>query len=71
MPNEDGSPTTFASWIAFANECDICGQFWAGVAPVGAVEAQCPGCGHFCGIPGGWTAAGEAEANALKGSDDE
>ena len=43
-------------WVALLIECDICGMTWAAVAPVGAIEAECPKCGHFCAIPGCWDA---------------
>lgn len=41
-------------WRAAMMECDICGTTWAGVMPARAVEAECPGCGHMCSVPGAW-----------------
>ena len=46
--------------------CDICGVRWMALAPVGAIEAKCPGCGHFMPIPGCWEAT---EAAAAEGGD--
>lgn len=59
----EGATAEYGMWIAFGCECDICGQIWAGVAPVGAVEAECPSCAHFNAIPDGWKYANEAEGN--------
>ncbi len=34
--------------------CDICGEEWTLVAPRDLLRCECPGCGHFCSIPGVW-----------------
>ena len=39
-------------WLCFTIECSICGQCWVGVAPVGAIQAECPSCGYFNEMPG-------------------
>jgi len=44
---------THEMWFSFVILCDICSETWAGVAPVGAVEAECPACGHMCDVPDG------------------
>jgi len=56
----------YDQWLSFMVECEICGTLWAGVAPVGAVEAECPTCGHFAAIPDGWRYANEAEEAAVE-----
>ena len=47
-------------WFVSEMECDICGRCWVLVAPVGMIEAECPGCLHFNPIPGCWDAQEEA-----------
>ncbi len=60
--------TNNRGWMAISMQCDICDTIWAAIAPVGAIEAECPKCGHFCSIPGCWEAI-EAAEQAAKGGD--